>query len=116
MGALWFLCFLGGAGGGGGGGVTTGLDGGGGGGGGGVGVDADIDTPLLPIETFIQLPAITEADDSSTDAAIATKVSLRFISSSFFSYTILTLTTANGLLFANKHTLFSTKSKELSPI
>lgn len=76
---MWCLSFFGGAGlcgGGGGGGV---LGRGAGGGGGGVGAEAVIDTPLLPMETLIQFPAITGADDSSTDAAIERRVSLRFI-------------------------------------
>lgn len=77
---LWCLSFFGGAGlcGGGGGGGVLGR-GAGGGGGGGVGVEAVMDTPLLPMETLIQFPAITGADDSSTEAAIERRVSLRFI-------------------------------------
>lgn len=56
---------------------------GGGGGGGGAVVDAEIDRPLLPMETLIRLPAIAGADDNSTEAAMVRIVSLRFMTVSF---------------------------------
>lgn len=69
-----------------------------GGGGGGVGVDVEIDRPLLPMETLIQLPAIAGADDSSTDAAMVRRASLRFMIISFLGvYIILTLRNQKGL-------------------